>query len=355
MSKGKLIKYYIITGLMALILSPLVVSIGLIGILLIVPPILLLVLVWIVYSKRATLPEKASEIFLPIFLAFAYYMCVWIVVFGLSGYRFESEFFKRFFNLLTRPYFVLNFFFAILRNYSFFPIANAIVSIITILCIVAMCAEYGKKIVWDKSIIIYGVIFLCLSGIAGYQHYDRSTQILARDYRAERVEDEVELYQYRPFRTNNLLRQLSEPATISFDKNYPRLDGATAAYPVYGAMVQELYRGLDQQSVEEYVACSKTDEAYERLIRGEIDIFFGAQPSKQQIESANEKGVELVLTPIAKEAFVFFVNKENPVSTLTLEQIQDIYQKRLLTGVLSAETMKGLCRFSVRKTPGVRL
>jgi phosphate transport system substrate-binding protein len=42
--------------------------------------------------------------------------------------------------------------------------------------------------------------------------------------------------------------------------------------------------------------------------------------------------VELVLTPIAKEAFVFFVNRDNPVSSLTLPQIQDIYQKRITNG-----------------------
>jgi phosphate transport system substrate-binding protein len=77
------------------------------------------------------------------------------------------------------------------------------------------------------------------------------------------------------------------------------------------------------------VTFSRTIEAYQRLIDGEIDIFFGLQPSRQQIEAAAEKGVVFSLTPIAKEAFVFFVNKDNPVSSLTVEQIQDIYQKKI--------------------------
>lgn len=51
--------------------------------------------------------------------------------------------------------------------------------------------------------------------------------------------------------------------------------------------------------------CTKTNTAYTRLIIGEIDIFFGAQPSKQQIQAAEDKGVNLTFTPIAKEAFVF--------------------------------------------------
>ena len=40
---------------------------------------------------------------------------------------------------------------------------------------------------------------------------------------------------------------------------------------------------------------------------------------------AKEKGVELEIVPIVKDAFVFFVNTENPVESLTLEQIQGIY------------------------------
>ena len=44
---------------------------------------------------------------------------------------------------------------------------------------------------------------------------------------------------------------------------------------------------------------------------------------------AKERGVLLKLTPIAKEAFVFFVNRKNPVKSLTIEQIRDIYRKNI--------------------------
>jgi phosphate transport system substrate-binding protein len=47
------------------------------------------------------------------------------------------------------------------------------------------------------------------------------------------------------------------------------------------------------------------------------------------MQAAKARGVELTLTPIAREAFVFFVNSGNPVDGLTIEQIQNIYQKRL--------------------------
>jgi phosphate transport system substrate-binding protein len=51
--------------------------------------------------------------------------------------------------------------------------------------------------------------------------------------------------------------------------------------------------------------CSKTAEAYERLLDGDADIIFCTDPSNEQILSAKEKGITLNLTPIGKEAFVF--------------------------------------------------
>lgn len=44
---------------------------------------------------------------------------------------------------------------------------------------------------------------------------------------------------------------------------------------------------------------------------------------------AEELGIEFQLTPIAKEAFVFFVNIDNPVSNLSLEEIRQIYKKEI--------------------------
>ena len=315
---------------MALFLSPVAVSVGLIGVALVVPPVIALALVWVLFAKKAKLPDKASEIFLPAFLAFCYYMCVWIAVFGLSGYRFESGLFDAFFFISTAPYFAINVFLAFLGDFSPFPLVVLAVLAVTVLSVIATCAVCKKKIAYDKKTIVLALVMVCLSGIAGYQHYDRGTKILGADYQAEQIEDEVDLYLYHPFRDGNLLKRLGEPAEVSFDEDYPRLDGATAAYPVYGAIAQELYRGLDIETVTRYVACSKTAEAYERLIRGEIDIFFGAQPSAQQLEAAKAKGIEFELTPIAREAFVFFVNIDNPVGDLSIGQIQDIYQKKIV-------------------------
>ena len=327
---------------MALILPPLMAGVGYcIGMplgtsseaLAFVPTFALVVIFWIVFSRKATLPDKASVALFPVFLVFCYYMCVWIAVFGFSGYRFDSELFYVF-NILTLPYFIINFLFGFIGDYSYFPIINTGITLTTVLTVVAMCTIMKKKLHFDKRAILLIGVFACLCGVAGYQHYDRGTKFLDRDAWIERVEDEVDYRSYLPFKgedgINGNLKRLDEPPAVAFAGDYPKLDGATAAFPVYAAMVQELYKGLDEKTVRDYIACSKTDEAYGRLIDGEIDVFFGAQPSKQQIEAAEAKGVELVLTPIAREAFVFFVNKDNPVTGLSVEQIQDIYQKKIV-------------------------
>jgi phosphate transport system substrate-binding protein len=256
-----------------------------------------------------------------------YYLLVWVILFGLSGYRFVSGTFANLFMILGAPYAITNGLLSAVNGSVILPFAIVLSTLVAIVTIIYTRILSKKKMTYDKRLFVFAIALLCLTSVAAYQVSERSTRILTADYHVEVVSDEVNLYAYRPFDENSDLEKLGEEPTIAFSENYPRLDGATAAYPVYAAMAQELYLGLDENTIEEYVTCSTTDNAYERLINGEIDIFFGAQPSAQQIQAAEEKGLEFTLTPIAREAFVFIVNTENPVDNLTIEQIRAIYQK----------------------------
>ena len=140
--------------------------------------------------------------------------------------------------------------------------------------------------------------------------------------------DQIELEPYHPYEPDNRLVKVSEPG-LTISENYPRLDGATAAYPVYAAAAQALYAGAQDKGVHAYLNCSKTSEAYQKLIDGNADIIFALQPSQEQLTAAKAAGVTLHFTPIAKEAFVFFVNEDNPVNGLTTAQIRAIYTKAL--------------------------
>jgi phosphate transport system substrate-binding protein len=77
------------------------------------------------------------------------------------------------------------------------------------------------------------------------------------------------------------------------------------------------------------VSCSRTENAYNKLISGEVDMIFALQPSDEQLQAAKNAGVELHLTPVAKDGFVFFLNSQNPVDGLSVRQIQDIYLKNI--------------------------
>ena len=146
------------------------------------------------------------------------------------------------------------------------------------------------------------------------------------------------IYQYEPFAEGSKAVYLDEEATLKFEEPSIDMDGATALYPVYSAFVQAVYPegkydiyDFKYNEDEGYgqVTCTGTIEAYERLIEGKTDIIFCAAPSKDQLALAEASGVQLHLTPIGREAFVFFVNSENPVEGLTVEDIQGIYTGRI--------------------------
>jgi phosphate transport system substrate-binding protein len=79
------------------------------------------------------------------------------------------------------------------------------------------------------------------------------------------------------------------------------------------------------EAVRPYIPTTKTDEAYFKLISHQADLIFVTSPSQSELDSAQIANVTMEIVPIISEAFVFLVNKDNPVNSLTLEQVQKIY------------------------------
>jgi phosphate transport system substrate-binding protein len=154
-----------------------------------------------------------------------------------------------------------------------------------------------------------------------------TTDVIDKSFGNEVVSEEVDLSVYRPFSPENLLVKISPDSAFKFAApDAPRLDGATAAYPVYAAAAQYLY---SPEAAAEHIKMSNTPRAYERLIAGEVDVIFVAQPSQAQKKAAAEKNIQLTLTPIGREAFVFLVSEKNLLRSLTVQQIRDIYAGRI--------------------------
>lgn len=106
------------------------------------------------------------------------------------------------------------------------------------------------------------------------------------------------------------------------EESYPRIDGSTATIPLSEAFKAE-FLGKDRKEVS--VKHNTTHYAYENLINGNADLILVTEPSDEEIEMAKQKGVELEVIPVVNEAFVFYTNVENPVKSLTVEQVQKIY------------------------------
>lgn len=164
---------------------------------------------------------------------------------------------------------------------------------------------------------VVGIIFF--GSLKGYYVYMEGLRIEERG---------VSLRDYQPFKPKSDLAELDQPSTFDIGTNIPRLDGATALYPMYASFVEAVYPEADYNPDSPEVSSvvsTTTGIAYERLVKGETDIIFVAGPSDQQLAVAERQGVEFQMTPIGREAFVFFVHEDNPVDSLELEQIQSIY------------------------------
>ncbi len=103
---------------------------------------------------------------------------------------------------------------------------------------------------------------------------------------------------------------------------FPKIDASLATQPLTDAIIAN-FTGLDKEKI--VTNYSNTHPAYVKLINDEVDLIVVTEPSKEELQLAKEKGVELEVIPVVKEGFVFYVNSKNPVNTLTKDQIQGIY------------------------------
>lgn len=162
-------------------------------------------------------------------------------------------------------------------------------------------------------------ILLLLGIVAGYQAY-----LYKQLNPGVGVRENIDTRARRPDKLNNQLTPLRGKPQIQFTQNWPRLDGATAAYPIYASAFYALSVIPEDFHVWDYLDNSRTQEAYNKIVNGDADIIFVAQPSDGQ-KRAEKSGVTLLYTPFAREAFVFIVNADNPVNSLTEQQVRDIF------------------------------
>lgn len=71
---------------------------------------------------------------------------------------------------------------------------------------------------------------------------------------------------------------------------------------------------------------NNTHASFINLIDGKVDLIITARGiSRDEKLYLQDAGVQVIQKPIALDAFIFIVNPQNPVTSLSIKQIQDIY------------------------------
>ena len=180
------------------------------------------------------------------------------------------------------------------------------------------------------------VVLFALFNISMYQLLTRR---LSNNFSGATQAQMIDVGSYLPHEDSSKLPKIE--SALKLTDHLPVLDGAAALVPVYAAVIENVYPvgcvtyeggrfSADNYYGENFAADSamqykNTVRGYQAIVDGTTDILFCAGPSAEQMWYAEEKGVELVYVPVGLEAFVFFVNEQNPVDNLTVEQVRKIY------------------------------
>ena len=129
-------------------------------------------------------------------------------------------------------------------------------------------------------------------------------------------------------------------------ENFPQVDGSTSTQPLQTLIACKLLDinyvwvgwetsfitpapAEDEESrsfIHDHVRNTGTHDAIINLINGDADIILVARKaSTPELKAAMAKNVKLIETPVAIDAFIFILNKTNPVTSLTTSQIRGIY------------------------------
>ena len=134
---------------------------------------------------------------------------------------------------------------------------------------------------------------------------------------------------FSPDTPGNPLALPATPPTLRLGENLPTLNGMEAARPLYAAAFQAVAcLGEDGRLLSEEVRSRRVEQA--RLSSrvdspDSVDIFFGPPPSKYPLDELRAQGLTPDVWPVAHEALIFFVHKDNPVRSLSSKQLRRIY------------------------------
>lgn len=115
-------------------------------------------------------------------------------------------------------------------------------------------------------------------------------------------------------------QELLESMTLD---NLPVIDGSTATIPLAIGLMKKL-TGCTEILAEEQISFSTTDPSYHQLAEGHAELLLVYEPSQPTIDELDVFNT-MDVREIGLDALVFIVNEDNPVESLTADQIRGIY------------------------------
>jgi phosphate transport system substrate-binding protein len=297
------------------------------------------------FGKKAALPDTFLSRYGPFIAPILFTLVVWLIIAFLNGSDFSEDRSGVTVALIVfLPFFVFLSIAIFSGTYWLLPIFSTIAYLFFLACFAAGTWR-GKrfKTQHNKTALFALALILALVFAALAQRHMHYRDVLAPSWDSdhpvlsEHIKHDLSPFSGRIRASGVELVFPKTPPSLQIDRDYPKLDGAVALIPIYAAAANAIYQTNTERTDSDApparinaVRFSETSPAaYKALLDGRADMIFAGAPSEEQVKEAAEKGITYTLTPIAREAFVFLVNDQNPVANLSDEQIRSIYSGKI--------------------------
>lgn len=178
--------------------------------------------------------------------------------------------------------------------------------------------------------VITGAVAACTNSSASEQTEETSettTSEQTTEAPSEETGEETDgSAETEPAETEPITTVVTVDNSFTFTRsNFPTLDGSTSMVPMGEAIVSVLLGVTREEASDLLPDFHKTSRSFQYLMDGSSDLLICAQPSDEVFATMEEEGFEYEMAPFATEALVFVVNANNPVESLTADQIRGIY------------------------------
>lgn len=110
--------------------------------------------------------------------------------------------------------------------------------------------------------------------------------------------------------------------------NFPRMDGSTSTVPL-GKAIASTFLNSTPEEVEDLCRFNRTTQSFRNLLAGDADILIVGEPNAKVFEEMEEANFKYRMETFSNDALIFVVNEDNPVDSLTTDQIRDIYSGKI--------------------------